>query len=629
MAVGGTLIPWAKLQNIAQPRVYKGELYDLDMCLGTLKELTVALEVEDADPIYFLLPNNLANPPVAGDIIEFPKSGEAQGHVAILGGDVNNPGTGFGAGAGFVDVGVFYSLPVIGTEATVDGLRVETSVPLPPGFATRAQNVCQAAFDNHGRPSVFITSKRPTFIPQVSMHGAVVAALDGDEMRFAVPTCPVREGDSVYIKRHDNTVIGPMAVTDRAFENPPGLESRVAVLVTPDEWPADFSGVGLTPDVVVIVSQDRASWNLEDIRRLKLVAPAQMTLMEGDTNWDTANMDNTHCNYLAARLHALFDGHASWAEANTVVPKRDHFRRVDFVTEIPDFYETHAHRLRVKNLEAEAAGLGPHDIIRPYNDWRYGYRQGRAEGFCLLNAGAEFPSFLSTVPNEHTEIWAPRVAPAGNDWTSRDITVICGVEQGAVLIYAGGNAIDANEIPTNINSVGVRVVDYEVNGQIDTTLVRGNRTLALQDPASGVGRPMNLFAHDYIRSDNQGQVDLCQHWHALLLTSSDLGVAPEQSNVPRSLAPIISSFLFPPTVSGYSSDKKGNVTGYSESPYGTITFNELGSRRYHALREIPGDLRSFVIAAEIAPRDNRLAPERVMLAPGESMSFQLMFIKNI
>ena len=81
-------------------------------------------------------------------------------------------------------------------------------------------------------------------------------------------------------------------------------------------------------------------------------------------------------------------------------------------------------------------------------------------------------------------------------------------------------------------------------------------------------------------------------------------------------------------MSGYSSDKKGNVTGYSESPYGTVTFNEQ-IRRYHALREIPGDLRSFIIAAEVAPRDNRLAPERVMLAPGESMSFQLMFIKNI
>ena len=134
--------------------------------------------------------------------------------------------------------------------------------------------------------------------------------------------------------------------------------------------------------------------------------------------------------------------------------------------------------------------------------------------------------------------------------------------------------------------------------------------------------------NDYIRSERQGQVDLCQHFHSVLISSRDIGVRPEKSNTPRSLAPIISSYLLPPTISGFNCDAHGNVQGYSEVPYGTVRFSESSQRRFHKLVQIPGDLRQFSITAELAPRDNRIPAEQVMLAPGEAFSWQLMFVKE-
>ena len=114
----------------------------------------------------------------------------------------------------------------------------------------------------------------------------------------------------------------------------------------------------------------------------------------------------------------------------------------------------------------------------------------------------------------------------------------------------------------------------------------------------------------------------------MLISSRDIGVRPEKSNTPRSLAPIISSYLLPSTIQGYGCDEHGNVTGYTEVPYGTVQFSESSQRRFHKLVQIPGDLRQFGISAELAPRDSRLPPELVMLAPGESFSWQIMFVKE-
>ena len=95
----------------------------------------------------------------------------------------------------------------------------------------------------------------------------------------------------------------------------------------------------------------------------------------------------------------------------------------------------------------------------------------------------------------------------------------------------------------------------------------------------------------------------------------------------RSLAPIISSFILDATVSGFSCDKSGNIQGYTETPYGTVTYVE-NTRRWHKLAQIPGDLRSFSITAEVTPRDNRLHPEPIMLAPGQTFSWQLIMLKE-
>ena len=291
--------------------------------------------------------------------------------------------------------------------------------------------------------------------------------------------------------------------------------------------------------------------------------------------------------------------------------------------------------------------VAPFDIIQTFNDTTYAHRRGRSERFCTINMG-HFVDLVATLPNEHVQLEAltqadldagVNVAP---QWTQAGSLIVCGVVDDRVLVVAYNDALDivkrdsddqvqgtvtVTQLASNISSTGTRYIEAEPDGKLSATLVKGNRSHELKLQGSTNGRGINITYGDQARSVHQGQVDLCQHWHSLLVTSNDLGGRPEQSNQPRTLSPILSSFVFPPTVSAYSADAYGTVTGYSENPYATVFFNEA-IRRYHSLMRIPGDLRTFSVQFELAPRDNRLPSKKLMLAPGEGVSFQLMFVQS-
>ena len=633
--VNGTDVPWGKGAGIAPAnvRVYPDEFYDLDLCFGQSKGVASLIDI--ADPTEPFLRIDVQVGPIdvqVGDILEMPFSFDAQGNVALYG-----QGDGFGVGAGFEDCGRFYSIPIVGVEVTANGVIVETSVPIDNDFALRADAVAFAAPNQAAQPSVFINSKRPCFIPQTHTFTEIAVNAQGN---FNVPTTPVRVGDRVYIKRVDDSVLGPFPVLERNFVFPAG-PSIVWVRIDLAGWPADYNNAA-NGDRLVIVAQGQVAWNAEDIRRLKIIAPAQMMYTVGGhaTDW-TMSVAETKAGHVASQVLKVFNSSSVWYEALASVPTRDQVRREPTSETFPVMYTTATNRLQLQPVTVRSAGNGPHTLIRTFNDTTYAHRRGRNYGFCILEA-PDLAALLAHEPNERKGLNQPSAAPIAPAWSCFEEVTCCGIEGQGVILYTPNNALGlvtlalngsiigqpiANEVANTINSIGTREVDTEPGGRISKIMWKGNREYTIKLPGSSAGRPINLAAHDIMRSTLQGRVDLCQHWHSLLVTTTDLGCRPEQSNAPRSLAPILSSFLFPPTVAAYSADKYGKVNGYSETPYGTIQFNET-VRRYHSLRRIPGDLRSFTIQMELAPRDNRLSPEKLMLSPGESMSFQLMFVRN-
>ena len=204
---------------------------------------------------------------------------------------------------------------------------------------------------------------------------------------------------------------------------------------------------------------------------------------------------------------------------------------------------------------------------------------------------------------------------------------MCGLEGGAVVLHAYGNIFTHPQEDEDVLILH-RNVKPEVAGKTAAVLKKGNTSLTVQFPGSASGRPLHVMQGDFIRSTLQGRVDMCSHFQNVVIMSRDIGVKPERSNTPRVLAPIISSYMLPPSVSSFSMDMYGIVQGYSETPYGTVTFSEGGPRRFHKLVQIPGDLRQFSINCALVPRDTRLPPVEVMLGPGEQFNWQIMFVKN-
>ena len=93
------------------------------------------------------------------------------------------------------------------------------------------------------------------------------------------------------------------------------------------------------------------------------------------------------------------------------------------------------------------------------------------------------------------------------------------------------------------------------------------------------------------------------------------------------MMPILSSFNIPSVYSA-SVDQHGEATGSSASPFGSVSFSETGPRRYHALKDIPGGLRSFQLQAELVPKDTYLSRKVFKLPPQGRFSVQLLFVQR-
>ena len=93
------------------------------------------------------------------------------------------------------------------------------------------------------------------------------------------------------------------------------------------------------------------------------------------------------------------------------------------------------------------------------------------------------------------------------------------------------------------------------------------------------------------------------------------------------MMPILSSVNIP-TVYNASVDQHGEATGSSSSPFGSVSFSETGPRRYHALKDIPGGLRSFQLQAELVPKDSYLSRKVFKLPAQGRFSVQLLFVQR-
>ena len=465
-------------------------------------------------------------------------------------------------------------------------------------------------------------------IPKVQKHVGRIAHVADGVVTMEVIVSEVRVGDEVYLKRQGQTVLdGPFVITSRTYVHQQ-QHNTIRLTWSSTDWPA----YNHQHDLVLIVNQGRTEWYLEDLRRLKLVFPAAIAILHNTVEFAAGNQaignGNASLGELVDHIDTIVDGDEIFATTLSVrpdegVPGHVHVRQESAPEVFPTMMTTGTHHtLVLKPLEI----VSQQPFMFHLGDTRYGARDF-VYGFARMDE-PELAAFVAHHPNEELKMSSTLPGPfLGTEWEQIETVQICGREGTGTVLFNFHTMFPLGEIPSTIRSTN-RTILPEPSGKVTRILQKGNKENTVKYTGSLSGRPLNMQEHDYIRSERQGQVDLCQHFHSVLISSRDIGVRPEKSNTPRSLAPIISSYLLPPTISGFNCDAHGNIQGYSEVPYGTVRFSESSQRRFHKLVQIPGDLRQFSITAELAPRDNRIPPEQVMLAPGEAFSWQLMFVKE-
>ena len=152
-----------------------------------------------------------------------------------------------------------------------------------------------------------------------------------------------------------------------------------------------------------------------------------------------------------------------------------------------------------------------------------------------------------------------------------------------------------------------------------------NSTLTIKDNAAGLN--LSLRTQDKLKSKLSGMVDLAFKFKSVSLTSADLLAVPERTGGSNELQPVLSSYNLP-TIFEAGVKASGEVTSFSSTPYGTITFSEGGARRYHNMSPIPGGLRQFTIRCVLDPKDDTLAKTAVKLPPSGRFSCQLLFVRK-
>lgn len=601
---------------------------------------TYLVNWEEHNPDVVFLPAN--SHVEVGDLVEIPCDISVNHRVALFGDGTLLPDgqtpSHWGVTENFLDRGVYYSWPVVEVTTTFTGLkRVVLMLPIPQNIGLRLLLQVQSAQQQGGgagdHPTVFISTKRPPFINMVFKHLAVVAVVTPDTVTLTLPVSPVRVGDAIWLKQ-PNINLGPFAVTTVTLHQA-GQYPHVDVTVPHAGWPVTYSHV---TDAVVVVSQLQPSWHGKDLDGLKKMFPVWMTQTVQNVDWTAQHVDGTLCLALNTRLHAILNKDPMFAQAYASFPSDDQRRTVPTTDPFPTLVVPGAHhRLELQEVVIEAIGQGPYDIVQIFADTRYDYRDPNYVHQMVLIKSPGFVTLLADHGDEHFNLdkTLPQnqiLAPA---WEYFGQLVVCGTHEmpdinsttSQYIVACNHFGYAAAILPMTQAQSTVRKVLYSQTEKLGTQLRQGNTAKTVQLPGSTGGRTLNLLAHDYMRSRYQGQVDLCQAFHSIVISSRDIGVLPERSNQMRSLAPIISSYLIGPTVEAINADKYGKANGYSETPYGTVQFVER-IRRFHKLQRIPGDLRSFSIQAEICPRDTRLQPTQIMLAPGEAFSCQLMFVKE-
>jgi len=154
-------------------------------------------------------------------------------------------------------------------------------------------------------------------------------------------------------------------------------------------------------------------------------------------------------------------------------------------------------------------------------------------------------------------------------------------------------------------------------------LYKANSTLSIKNNTKGIN--LSVRSMDSFTSTLNGQVDLAFPYKSISLTSPDLLAVPERTGDANSLQPILSSYTIP-SVFESSLNVRGEVNGFSSTPYGTVSFSEGGARRYHSLSSIPGGLRSFTLYAVLDPKDDRYGKIPIKLPPSGRFSCQLLFV---
>ena len=156
-------------------------------------------------------------------------------------------------------------------------------------------------------------------------------------------------------------------------------------------------------------------------------------------------------------------------------------------------------------------------------------------------------------------------------------------------------------------------------------LFKGNTTLYLKDNINGVN--LAVRTGDYIKSERSGQVDVAFPFKSISLTSNDLMAVPERSGDSNQLQPILSSYNIP-TMFDAGTSTSGEISNFTSTPYGTVTFSEGGARRYHNLTSIPGGLRQFTVQCILDPKDDSAPKSVLKLPPNGRFSLQMVFVKK-
>jgi len=156
-------------------------------------------------------------------------------------------------------------------------------------------------------------------------------------------------------------------------------------------------------------------------------------------------------------------------------------------------------------------------------------------------------------------------------------------------------------------------------------IFKGNHTLDITDNLHGIN--LSVRTGDYITSERSGQVDVAFPYKSISITSNDLMAVPERSGDANQLQPILSSYNIP-TMFDAGTSTSGEISSFTSTPYGTVTFSEGGARRYHNLTSIPGGLRQFTVRCILDPKDDSAPKTAMKIPPNGRFSVQFVFVRK-